>query len=132
MLLRLPIEERTQKATTIIQGKVIKQDYCWNTEKTLIYTIHTIDVDNALKGNIASKIEIITPGGIMDGKLIVVEPNAELTIGSEGIFLLNANTIGLQHTSTLKNMKFMVQHKDFLEQDMFNGKLKTHLMNIQI
>lgn len=124
MLSRLPIEERTQKSTTIIQGKVIKQDYCWNAEKTLIYTIHTIEVDNALKGNIASKIEIITPGGSLDGKLIVVEPNAELKVGSEGIFFLNANTIGLQHTSTLKKYEIYGAAQGFVEQDIFTGKLK--------
>lgn len=83
MLSKVSIDNRTKNSQTIIDGQVISQHSCWNADKSSIYTVSTIQVNRILKGTSAATIEIITPGGEIDGKLLVVEPNADLHQGKK-------------------------------------------------
>ena len=88
LLTKVPIDSRVKNSETIIDGTVTDQHSCWNSDKTAIYTVNTIQVNGILKGSSATTIQISTPGGELDGKMLVVEPNADLKKGAKGIFFL--------------------------------------------
>jgi len=116
-LSKVSINEKTQNSSLIINGKVKSQHSFWNEEKTCIYTASKIEIFNILKGNSTLFIEIITPGGEVDGKLIVAEPNANLNINDEGIFFLKENNIKIQSTSKLPKYEIYALAQGFISHD---------------
>jgi hypothetical protein len=51
-------------ADVIVTGKVIEQKAQWNTDKTMISTMVTLQVDESLKGSVSgNKITLTHPGG---------------------------------------------------------------------
>lgn len=124
MLSKITIDNRAKSSQTIIDGEVTAQHSYWNTAKSSIFTVNTVQVNNHLKGSSPTTIEIITPGGELDGKLLVVEPNAELLVGSKGIFFLKNSSIALQYTSTQKQYEIYSLAQGFIEQDLYTGKFR--------
>ncbi len=123
LLSKVSLDNRTSKSEIIIEGKVVKQQSFWNLDKTSIFTVNTIEVSNQLKNNAPSKIDVVTPGGEIDGKLLIVEPNAELIIGSEGIFFLNKNTASLKnYVSKNKQFEIYAAAQGFIQRDAVSGK----------
>ena len=122
LLSKVTIDNRTKNSQTIIDGEVTAQHSCWNTDKSAIYTVNTIQVNGILKGSATSTIEIITPGGEIDGRLLVVEPNAELKVGSKGIFFLTDNTVSLNYSSRFKSYEIFSLAQGFIELDKYTGK----------
>ncbi len=118
LLKKVSIDQRTQNSQLIVNGEIKSQRSCWNFEKTSIYTVSTVEVLNYLKGDAPTTIEIVTPGGELDGKLIVVEPNAELKVGSRGFFFLKENTTALNYTSRAKKFEIYSLAQGFIEQDL--------------
>jgi hypothetical protein len=58
------LKNLSQNADVIITGKVTQQNSSWNENKTRIYTLATIQVDEYLKGgNTGSSIVVSYPGG---------------------------------------------------------------------
>ncbi len=121
LLSKLSIDERVKNSPTIIEGEVIDQHSCWNADKTSIYTVNTVLVNYRLKGSAPTTIEIITPGGTIDGKLLVVTPNAELKTGSKGVFFLQANSTALNYTSSAQKFEVYGTAQGFIEQDKIRG-----------
>ncbi|MDB5225851.1 MAG: hypothetical protein JWN78_44 [Bacteroidota bacterium] len=124
MLSKITIDERAKSSQTIIDGEITAQHSFWNTAKSSIFTVNTVQVNNRLKGSAQTTIEIITPGGELDGKLLVVEPNAELLVGSKGVFFLKNSTVSLQYTSALKQYEIYSLAQGFIEQDIYTGKYR--------
>ena len=122
LLTKVPIDSRVKNSETIIDGTVTDQHSCWNSDKTAIYTVNTIQVNGILKGSSATTIQIITPGGELDGKMLVVEPNADLKKGAKGIFFLNNNTVGLNFSSSLKQYEIHALAQGFIELNPITGK----------
>lgn len=121
LLSKLSIDERVKNSPTIIEGEVTDQHSCWNADKSSIYTVNTIQVNYRLKGSAPTTIEIITPGGAIDGKLLVVTPNAELKAGSKGVFFLKANTTALNYISAAQQYEVYGTAQGFIEQDKIRG-----------
>ncbi len=117
LLQKVSIDQRTKSSQQIINGIVKDQKSFWNFDKTSIYTVNTVEVFDYLKGNTPKIIEVIIPGGEIDGKLLVVEPNAELSIGSQGIFFLKDNTTALNNASKVKKYEIFSLAQGFIEQD---------------
>jgi len=57
----------TKNSDAILTGKVIQQKSQWNGNKSRIFTIATIQVDEYLKGSANNRINVIYPGGEVDG-----------------------------------------------------------------
>ena len=53
----------SESADLIITGKVTQQNSNWNENKTRIYTTATIQVEESIKGNSQSLVEVRYPGG---------------------------------------------------------------------
>ena len=62
-LVRLSLEQLSQAATAIVQGRVVSQDSRWNPEHTRILTYTTIAVSQPSKGSPPSTLVIEQPGG---------------------------------------------------------------------
>ncbi len=121
MLSKLSIDKRIQNSKTIIDGTVTEQHSCWNLDKSMIYTVSTIMVNGILKGSAPTTLEIVTPGGELDGKLIVVEPSADLNIGSNGVFLLNENSIALNDKNLYIKYEIYALSQGFIQKDKTTG-----------
>lgn len=121
LLTKVSIDNRTKNSETIIDGQVTEQHSCWNADRSAIYTVNTIQVNKILKGNSPATIEVVTPGGELDGKLLVVEPNADLHIGSDGIFFLNENTNALDYSSRSSKFEIYALAQGFISTDPFSG-----------
>ncbi|MEZ5027034.1 MAG: T9SS type A sorting domain-containing protein [Chitinophagales bacterium] len=122
MLSKLSIDQRTDQSNLVIQGKVTKQTACWNYDKTFIYTVNTVQVSDRIKGSAPDVVEIITQGGLIDGKLLTVEPSANLKVGTEGIFFLTPNRNALKFQSNNKQYEIYGMSQGFIEYDKFSGK----------
>ena len=121
MLSKLSIDNRIKNSVSIIEGQVTNQTSCWNSDKSSIFTINTIQVSSILKGSASTTIEIITPGGELDGRLLVVEPNASLKTGTKGIFFLTPNTNSLNYNSSRLKFEIYALAQGFIELDEVSG-----------
>lgn len=124
MLYKIPIEDRTRNAPSIIEGQVLKQQSHWNADHSSIFTVNTVQVANRLKGNPSSTIEVITPGGELDGRLLVVNPNADLQTGSSGIFFLQPSHVTLDYTTAAPQYEIYSLAQGFIEEDPYTGKYR--------
>jgi hypothetical protein len=57
------VESMSKSADLIITGKVTQQNSNWNETRTRIYTTATIQVEESIKGNSQSLVEVRYPGG---------------------------------------------------------------------
>lgn len=121
MLSKISIDERIQKSTAIIDGTVTEQHTCYNADKSSIYTVSTVAVGKILKGSSAATIEVVTPGGELNGRLLVVEPNASLQVGSNGVFFLTDNINALDYSSNKKKYEIYALAQGFIQHDPISG-----------
>jgi hypothetical protein len=63
---RLGLDELVKKAHTIVLGKVTGSRTYWSTDKKLILTDYTLDVDESIKGQLARTVSVTTIGGKID------------------------------------------------------------------
>ena len=101
----VPLVQRIQNSTAIIEGKVLSKYSFWNIEHTLIFTSNSIEVYKVFKGNsVGSQIELITEGGIVGDKKHVVEPSLQLNSNDIGIFFVEPSLISDPSKSSLNNV----------------------------
>lgn len=92
LLREVPLAERVQNSSVIVEGKVISKKSFWNEQHNYIYTANAVEVYKVFKGNPSQeKFVIITEGGVLDGKAIIAEPALKLSKGQTGIFFVNAD-----------------------------------------
>ncbi|HEY2379777.1 MAG TPA: hypothetical protein VGK48_01225 [Terriglobia bacterium] len=60
---RLSLEDLVRRAHTIVAGRVVNSRTYWSTNRRLIYTNYTIQVDETIKGQSSRSIEVTTIGG---------------------------------------------------------------------
>lgn len=60
---RLGLEDLVKKAHTIVVGRVVNSRTYWNSNRKLIFTSYTIQVDESIKGQAAGSLEVTTIGG---------------------------------------------------------------------
>lgn len=90
-LIELPLQERVQQSTLIVEGRVVASAPFANSSGSLINTAHEIEVTAIRKGQVTTqRIYVITEGGQLGQKLQVVEPALSLQVGDKGLFLLHA------------------------------------------
>jgi hypothetical protein len=87
LLYEVPLHERMDASTAIVEGRVVEQTAFWNDERTFIYTASVIEVFKVFKGSLAAdRVEIITPGGFVGLEGMRVDPSLHLTPGDVGLF----------------------------------------------
>ena len=97
-LYKITLDQKIGNASLIVEGQVIDHRSFWNQQHTIIYTSNTIQVFKLFKGNVISKqVEVITQGGNVGGKALVVSDLLELRNGDVGMFFCS------QHQNNLRS-----------------------------
>ncbi|MBC8754666.1 matrixin family metalloprotease [Kordia sp. YSTF-M3] len=84
----LSIQERTNEATHIIEGKVMASNAYWDVNKHNIYTVHTISTYKSFKGQSNVTFKVVTKGGKVDDHFQLTSSSAHLQPGMEGTFFM--------------------------------------------
>lgn len=86
-LIEVPLQQRVNASTLIVEGRVIEQQSFWNTTHTMIYTANTIELYKVFKGDVATtSIQVITEGGTVDLNRIEASTLLHLHVGEVGMF----------------------------------------------
>jgi hypothetical protein len=87
-------DEKVNRSSLILEGKVISQRSAWNSRHTMIYTTSTVEVYKLFKGNLEKNlVEVVTIGGAVDGYYIHASHLLELHNDELGIFFLNRQSV---------------------------------------
>ncbi|MBS1747484.1 MAG: T9SS type A sorting domain-containing protein [Bacteroidetes bacterium] len=107
-LYKINLDQKINKASLVVEGKVIDQHSFWNDAHTVIYTSNTIHVYKLFKGKIISgNIEVVTLGGTVEDKCLIVSDVLSLRKNETGMFFLNENADGL-HSPVTKRLLYDV------------------------
>ncbi|RYZ53186.1 MAG: T9SS type A sorting domain-containing protein [Sphingobacteriales bacterium] len=88
MLTPVPLGQRVQQATLIVEGKVLAQQGFYDAIRKTIFTSNTIQILKTLKGTVAAPtITIITEGGTVGNQMVLHTSTLQLAPGQTGIFL---------------------------------------------
>lgn len=124
-LIEVPLIQRANASTVIVEGKVTGQYSYWNSNHSMIYTANTIELYKIFKGSIATtSIEIITEGGTVALDRITVEPSLELSIGEVGMFTCTPVTRAhhnLVSRSALPQFEAYAGTQGFVKYDVVNN-----------
>lgn len=123
-LYKVDIEKKINKSSLIIEGTVTDQYSFWNPQHTLIFTSNTVKVSKLFKGKLVSKqIEVITQGGTVGDRCLVVSDLLQLNKNETGIFFCNENALSL-HSLAGKNILYDVygSQQGFLKYDVANDE----------
>src|SRR5258706_4943696 len=111
-LYKVELDEKVNKSSLIVEGKVIDQKSFWNDEHTMIFTANTIEVYKLFKGSLIEKnIEVFTQGGSVDNRCVVASDLLSMDKGQVGIIFCVPNAINLKSPVTNK-MLFDVYSSD--------------------
>ncbi|GAA4804024.1 T9SS type A sorting domain-containing protein [Litoribaculum gwangyangense] len=87
------LEEQIGNSSLVIEGKVINKESFWNENDGLIYTTNTIEVYKVFKGQLISKIDVITLGGTVGLKALIAFPSLKLNVDDIGVFALENSVV---------------------------------------
>ena len=130
-LYKIAIEKKIDKASLIVEGRVIDQHAFWNAGHTMIYTANTVQVYKLFKGKIISKqIEILTQGGSVDNRCVIVSDLLQLRKNETGMFFLYENAMKM-HSPFTKNILYDVYSsaQGFLKYDLENDEAYAPFAN---
>ncbi len=117
----VPVNQRINDATVIVEGKVVSHQSFWNANQDFIYTGYQLEVYKVFKGGITSSIvELINEGGEVGNTKIVAEPNLELEDQQTGIFFLAVPDVynSASPVSTTLQFKGTSSQQSFIKYDL--------------
>ncbi|MBU2950664.1 T9SS type A sorting domain-containing protein [Tamlana agarivorans] len=101
-LREIPLEKQIQNSDLVIEGKVISKTAFWGADNH-IYTKNSIEVYKVFKGEVVSKIDLVTAGGTVGFDCQIVTHSLKLNVGDLGVFtLINSSDLGLDATNYYK------------------------------
>jgi hypothetical protein len=106
MLKEVSLSEQIEKSALVIEGKVLSKKSYWDANHEKIFTVNTIEVLKAFKGEALTTIEVVTPGGTVEMEAQIVYPSLKLTVGDIGVFTLNNNNESLDVQEISTNKRF--------------------------
>lgn len=130
-LYKIAIEKKIDKASLIVEGKVTEQHSFWNQQHTVIYTSNMVRISKLFKGKIISKqIEILTQGGSVGYRCLVVSDLLQLQKNETGIFFCQENALQMRSPFT-KSILYDVYSsaQGFLKYDLQNDEAYAPFAN---
>ncbi|GAA4270297.1 T9SS type A sorting domain-containing protein [Hyunsoonleella aestuarii] len=126
---KISIDKQIELSDAIIEGEVIsKKSYLDNTHSR-ISTSNIIKVYKVFKGELISEsIEIITAGGVVDMKAVVVSHSLNLRKGDKGVFMLEkTKSSSTQNKSAISFSKFnsLGANQGFYKYDERNDRVSN-------
>ena len=123
-LREISLKEQIENSSLVIEGKVIAKKSFWDADHRLIYTANTVEVYKVFKGEPVSFIEVITIGGTVGLKALLVSNSLKLHEGSLGVFTLYDSNVSLNSKNFIKNKQFRAYSslQGFYKYDLYNDK----------
>jgi hypothetical protein len=114
-----PIKQQVNKSSLIIEGKVVSKESFWNKDNGLIYTSNTVEVYKVFKGQLITKVDVITVGGTVGLRALIANPSLKLNIDDIGVFMLE--------NTGIVNTKQKYSNKQFKPYGSLQGFYKYNL-----
>ena len=92
LLQEIPMEQKLSQASLVFEGSVLQQTSFWNENRTMIFTLHEIQVLKLFKGEVTGKtVAVITEGGTVGSSRIEHSATLQLYAGQKGTFFCVPN-----------------------------------------
>jgi hypothetical protein len=85
-VLRTSAEQMAQRSDMVLHARVVDQRVEWNTKKSRVLTLTTLEIINAIKGKARESIVVYQVGGTLDGVTYKIPGAIKLEKGEEIIF----------------------------------------------
>ena len=95
LLKELTLEDQVQGSEVIVEGQVIEKKSYWDKGRKNIYTLHTIAVSTSYKGDANPYLYVVSLGGVVGVKALIVKPSLNVSTNSAGVFLTKSTSISL-------------------------------------
>jgi hypothetical protein len=105
---RLSLESLVQQSDAIVEGRVVRKWAAMDSENKFIWTHYEIKVNSTLKGEARRSIEIGEPGGVLNGRTLLVPGGTPYAVGEEVSVFLYRTPIGYLRTTNYGQGKFVV------------------------
>lgn len=125
MMFEVPLSEQVAYSTQIVEGRVISKNSFWDLNRQNIYTINTIEVYKAFKGQAQTTIEIITEGGVVDMTAQITSLALELSVGDLGVFMLHGSNVQFSPENNIGAHRFESYSaiQGFYKYDVYENKV---------
>lgn len=128
VLIPVSLQKRVYDSDQVVEGRVMKSESFWDSERSLIYTAHTIQVSKVFQENwnTGSDITVLTEGGQIGLTALKVEPSLTLSVGQVGMFFLNVSNITLSNCSNCPSVLYegVASEQSFMVYD--EATMKAH------
>jgi PKD repeat protein len=118
------LEKNVRSADVIIEGEVTGVRSYWNSTRTFIYTVNTIEIKTIYKGALVKSQKecvLITEGGTVGMDRLHVSPELELQVGEKGVFLMDDFHVDLSMFETdLPMFIGSMSIQSFVKYDLIN------------
>ncbi len=121
-LKEIPLQEQVEQSSLIVEGKVIAKKSFWDDNHHNIYTSNTVEVYKVFKGEQPKTIEVITLGGTVGDKALIVSPSLKLRNGDVGVFMLYSNSVPSELELKSSNKKYQAYSslQGFYKYNLYN------------
>ena len=99
ILERLDLDDLTAESSAVVHGKIVASRVEWNRNRTLIFTVYTVQPLEYLKGRLGPIFELYEPGGALDGLAMSVAGVPSFPVGQEAVLFVWTDPQG-QHQVT--------------------------------
>ena len=103
---RLSLDDMISKSTSIVRGKVIRAYAAFS--GPVVYTHYVIQVSERLKGSGGDSVEVLFPGGVVNGQRQSFAGTPSFNQGDEFVFFLWSSKAGLTQVIGLTQGLFSV------------------------
>lgn len=89
MLVPVPLDQRLQQSTLVVEGVVSNQRSLWDDRHKNIYTIYTVQLTTVFKGSpVGTTVEVLGQGGQVGNQRDEVSNSLQAWVGRAGVFAL--------------------------------------------
>lgn len=124
---QLSIDQMIEKSSLIVRGKVSESHAV--RRGSMIYTVYRVDVAEQLKGTRASSVEVLVPGGTLDGMRQSFAGTPVLKSGSEYAVFVWTGGSGVNYIIGLSQGLFDIEKSADGQLQLKRGALDTHTLD---
>jgi hypothetical protein len=113
------LDKQITNSSLIFEGKVISKKSFFNKQGSSIYTLSKIQVYKYFKGFLnATTVNIISEGGCVGNKTLLVSPSVKLDTGNVGIFMAVASNVKFPEDTSIQMYKLYSGVQGFIKYDL--------------
>ncbi len=132
MMFKVPLNEQITNSTEIVEGKVISKNSFWDINRQNIYTMNTIEVYKAFKGQAQPYLDIITEGGVVGMTAQITSLALELSVGDTGVFMLHGSNVQFSAENNIGRNRYQSYSaiQGFYKYEIFDNKVANPYITI--